>query len=204
MSETRRGRKRGPHSEETKQKIAAALRGKKGYVRTEEHREAARERMVAKWNEEDYRAHMLEAFRSEEYRKKQSLGSTGRPQSPEQRQKIAQKTKESWTAERRAKMAEKRKGIHSRTIDPDGYVMLSGYGGHPLALNGRVREHRLVLWEKLGSAGAACEWCGAPLAWKSAGKDELVVDHLNFDKQDNRDENLVPSCRGCNTAREKT
>lgn len=74
---------------------------------------------------------------------------------------------------------------------------------HPLAsVNGKVYEHRRVLFGILGFGDHACHWCGTTVRWATKGDpDELQPDHLNGDGADNRPENLVPSCRRCNTAR---
>jgi hypothetical protein len=78
---------------------------------------------------------------------------------------------------------------------------------HPLADKlGRVYEHRLALFDSMvatkaiGAGGGGripCFWCGRPVEWLVT----LFVDHLNFDRHDNRPENLVPSCNGCNAGR---
>lgn len=75
--------------------------------------------------------------------------------------------------------------------------------GHPLAMaNGRAYEHRVVLYDKIGAGPHACHWCGTEVEWVGKGQPkELQPDHLNDDGGDNRPENLVPSCRSCNTAR---
>lgn len=74
---------------------------------------------------------------------------------------------------------------------------------HPLAMaNGYVYEHRAVLYDSIGLGPHPCHWCGGEVAW--VGKcqpGELQPDHLNNDGADNRPENLVPSCRACNTTR---
>ena len=69
---------------------------------------------------------------------------------------------------------------------------------HPLATqNGKVKEHRIVLYEKLGPGTHPCHWCGKELEW---GKD-LFVDHWDFDKLNNHPNNLLPSCSSCNVKR---
>lgn len=75
--------------------------------------------------------------------------------------------------------------------------------GHPLAgKNGKVYEHRFVLFEEIGPGPHSCHWCGTEVDWLPKGDPrELQPDHLNNDGADNRIENLVPACRGCNTAR---
>jgi 5-methylcytosine-specific restriction endonuclease McrA len=68
---------------------------------------------------------------------------------------------------------------------------------HPLADNGGVvYVHRLVVYELHDGVCQPCHWCGVSLEWGTA-----VVDHLNENKQDNREENLVVSCNNCNRAR---
>lgn len=75
--------------------------------------------------------------------------------------------------------------------------------GHPLAsTKGTAYEHRVVLFDSIGSSSHPCHWCGASLDWSiRRGPGALEVDHLNADGFDNRLENLVPSCRTCNTTR---
>lgn len=74
---------------------------------------------------------------------------------------------------------------------------------HPLAgKNGNVYEHRAVLYDKLGQGPHPCHWCDTELDWLPKGTPgALQVDHLNGIGDDNRPENLVPSCASCNTAR---
>lgn len=76
--------------------------------------------------------------------------------------------------------------------------------GHPLAhASGKVYEHRLVLWEAIGPGWHACHHCQRPVSWDH-GKghpDTLQVDHLNNYGDDNRPENLAPSCLDCNSTR---
>lgn len=75
--------------------------------------------------------------------------------------------------------------------------------GHPLAMkNGRVYEHRFVLYNEIGEGPHACYWCETEVDWLPKGDPrELHPDHLNGDGGDNRPENLVPSCRRCNVLR---
>lgn len=69
---------------------------------------------------------------------------------------------------------------------------------HPLANErGHVYEHRVVLYDDLGSGPQACYWCGTTVEWGST----LRVDHLDGDKANNTPANLVPSCHRCNCAR---
>jgi hypothetical protein len=77
--------------------------------------------------------------------------------------------------------------------------------GHPLAARGgRVLEHRLVLWEKIGPGTHPCHHCGCPVAWfPTPGEDRLVVDHLDDDQTNNDPSNVEPSCQGCNVTRSR-
>ena len=72
--------------------------------------------------------------------------------------------------------------------------------GHPLAMSqGRIYEHRYVLYEAIGDGPHPCHWCGTWLDWH-----KIDVDHLDDDRMNNRLENLVVSCRPCNRDRERT
>jgi 5-methylcytosine-specific restriction endonuclease McrA len=77
-----------------------------------------------------------------------------------------------------------------------GYVRIKVGAGHPLAIAGWVREHRLVLYRAIGPGTHPCHHCGEFVEWGNT----LEVDHLNHDRQDNRPDNLRPACRGCQNA----
>lgn len=79
----------------------------------------------------------------------------------------------------------------------NGYVMVKK-PEHPLAAksNGWAFQHRVVAYEKYGPGPHPCHWCGLVLPWG-----DLVVDHLNEVKADNRPDNLVPTCNPCNRIR---
>lgn len=93
----------------------------------------------------------------------------------------------------------------------DGTSPIKGYRwmtarGHPLAhADGRVREHRYVLYECIGPGEHPCHWCGAVVSWAVVfpAVGALVTDHLNWDRSDNRPENIVASCGPCNSHRWK-
>lgn len=93
------------------------------------------------------------------------------------------------------------RGVATRS-DGSRYRLITATG-HPLdTACGRVYEHRVVLFDAIGEGPHACHWCGIEVHWfPSDGDKELQPDHLNSIRDDNRPENLVPSCRGCNTTR---
>lgn len=165
----------------------------------------------------------LSAAWTEERRKAQSERQTGTKHSSEAKRKIAEASKIRMTDEEKQKLSEwnaaywtdERRAQHSLlqnpsgfSYDSDGYRILTGQRGHPLASNtGRsytVREHRKVLFDSIGPGPHECHWnaqsgCGQTnLNW-----DEISVDHLNGKVADNRIENLVPSCTKCNVLRSK-
>lgn len=72
--------------------------------------------------------------------------------------------------------------------------------GHPLADSyGVVSVSRLTLFDKLGGSDPQCHWCYEQLSWSEG---TALADHLNGNPADDRPENLVPACRGCNANRE--
>lgn len=82
--------------------------------------------------------------------------------------------------------------------------------GHPLAnKNGTAREHRIILFDRIGPGSHPCHWCGKAVTWRYPGADwgtprgcgVLITDHLDGDKRDNSPDNLVPSCHRCNVWR---
>lgn len=86
------------------------------------------------------------------------------------------------------------------------YKVLTMHHEHPLATSGGcLLEHRKVLYEKIGPGPHPCYWLNrygcdnSQLAW--GGLSGIVVDHLDDDGLNNDPDNLVPSCRGCNTRR---
>lgn len=93
------------------------------------------------------------------------------------------------------------------TLTRNGYRRVNAAVDHPLSDSyGHVLEHRLILWEKVGSADQMCHWCGRTVSWllpqpNQSGR--LVADHVNGDRLDNHPENLVPACRGCNANRDR-
>jgi hypothetical protein len=78
--------------------------------------------------------------------------------------------------------------------------------GHPLAgINGYVRVHRLVLYQKIGPGEQRCHWCGCPLQWMVGVPVNtprfLIADHVDEDTLNNGPDNIVPSCSACNSGR---
>lgn len=92
-------------------------------------------------------------------------------------------------------------------LRPTGYVrsyQAVYRPGHPLSgSNGKVYAHRLALYEQIGPGWHPCHWCSTPVTWDATRGEPtaLVADHINAIGDDNRPENLVASCWGCNTTR---
>jgi hypothetical protein len=79
-------------------------------------------------------------------------------------------------------------------VDHYGYRILTGQQGHPLACrNGELKEHRRVLYEKIGPGTHNCWICGKELGW-----DQIIPDHLDENRLNNDPDNLAPACRKCN------
>ena len=95
---------------------------------------------------------------------------------------------------RRNGNVEKRKPTYR--YSKGGYVVLLR-PDHPLAdKEGRVMEHRAVMYEALRGKPLSCFWCTSKLTWGTA-----VIDHLDENKGHNAIGNLVASCNDCNRSR---
>lgn len=82
------------------------------------------------------------------------------------------------------------------SVHTAGYVQIRK-PEHPLSNKyGMVYEHRLACYERHGGVCPACYWCGVSIDWEVCH-----VDHLNDLKDDNRTDNLVVTCNGCNRLR---
>lgn len=89
-----------------------------------------------------------------------------------------------------------------QTLNKKRYKRITCHG-HPLANSeGRVPEHRYVLFAFIGDGTHQCDECGIDVIWNGERwKDALVVDHADFDRHNNELENLRPSCDRCNSHR---
>lgn len=88
---------------------------------------------------------------------------------------------------------------HNETLCLDGYVKDS-----EAKSLGFYRQHRRVLFEKIGEGSHKCHHCGTWLSWEKnypEHRDALTVDHLDEDKSNNDPDNLVPCCGACNLKR---
>lgn len=95
-----------------------------------------------------------------------------------------------------------------RSAPGEGSVIADGYRvlnipSHPLArAQGKVAEHRVVLFAKIGAADHSCHWCGKLLAWTGVRQSvKIMADHVDHDRLNNDPTNLVPACLDCNTKR---
>lgn len=83
-----------------------------------------------------------------------------------------------------------------RSKNAKGYQMIYR-PDHPLAMgNGRVYEHRKVVYDQYGENIPPCELCSKSVTWKSAH-----IDHIDDSVDNNEPENLRVLCRACNTMR---
>jgi hypothetical protein len=77
--------------------------------------------------------------------------------------------------------------------------------GHAVAdSNGKVYVHRQALYDRIGPGPHRCLWCGWDgLEWGLGQSDpnNLIVDHLNSDRADNRPDNLAATHKWCNDNR---
>jgi len=177
LAAAKRG-KPNPHpgrwwTEDERRRVSEALKGR---VKSVETREKLRQAGLGKLSP------LRGIPRSVEVRAKVSESKLGHEVSAETREKIS--------------VALRITGFH---FDPKGYVVLTGQHGHPLAnARGRLREHRKVLYDKIGPGEHRCHWCGVMVCWEGG---TLAPDHLDWDVANNHPDNLVPCCWACNSAR---
>lgn len=92
----------------------------------------------------------------------------------------------------------------SGTVSSEGYRWIYA-PTHALARTKRqILEHRVVLYDSIGGGEHPCHWCGVIVSWDlsyPADPLALIVDHLDEDKLNNDETNLVPSCNACNIRR---
>ena len=149
------------------------------------------------WENSSYREKLVEAHRAyeftEEHRRSLSDAQMGREVSEETRKKLSESNRGKRPNGQAAVGFTFRKG----------YLFLTGQQDHPIAnADGTLAEHRKVLYDAIGPGPHACHWkdqfdCGrTSLEW-----DNICVDHLDSDTLNNTLENLVVSCRSCNTKR---
>lgn len=101
--------------------------------------------------------------------------------------------------------AERIRGRHGEGSVTDLGYRVHSRPSHPLArAQGKVFEHRVVLFERIGPGSHLCHWCGRRLDWEPTDESSalLVADHLDGDGLNNQPTNLVPSCIPCNATRE--
>jgi len=88
-------------------------------------------------------------------------------------------------------------------VKSGGRYVTTDAPGHPMTPRcGKAYVHRIVLFDAIGYGPHSCHWCDRPIDWNGRnGVDGLFVDHLNNMRNDNRLENLAPSCHACNSSR---
>jgi hypothetical protein len=88
------------------------------------------------------------------------------------------------------------------SINGYGYIVHTNRHDHPLATaQGKLLEHRVVLFDAIGPGTHPCHWCGVILSWQGRPSQRICTDHLDHNKLNNTRENLVVSCLDCNTKR---
>lgn len=85
------------------------------------------------------------------------------------------------------------KGRRYKNIYRPNHILATKYG--------RLYEHRMVLFDKIGYGPHRCQWCSKVLYWGSRGSNVIQADHVDGDGANNHPDNLVPACPACNVTR---
>lgn len=154
-------------SEETRKKISIAHKGKKGKPWSEETREKMKNRVC--WNKGKKGIYSIETLQKmSEARKRYKCSEATKEK---MRKACIQRNSAQYLPHFKGEKNNMWRG--GKGLDKSGYILVYK-PEHPYAINGRVREHRLVAEKCLGRYLLKGE----------------QIHHINGNKQDNRPENL--------------
>jgi hypothetical protein len=109
-----------------------------------------------------------------------------------------------------AKREDRIANIASGVVYRNPYATQIVVPGHPLMDGSKsVSANRYTLFEKIGAGVHKCHFCGQTLEWSIKGGNmvpgalPITVFHLDGDKNNCREDNLVPSCRACSLQRNR-
>lgn len=142
--------------------------------------EAQRNKMRLLWQDIIFRTKMLEMCTSKASKETQRQILLKRYQDSEWRSRILVKQKASWTEERKQTYSEMRKGVKNGNWK--GGISKGRYPREYYAIRPRILERD----------DYTCQYCGEEL--------DLMAHHKNHNKNDNREENLITTCRRCNSS----
>ena len=179
------------HSEETKRKMSKAHAGEKhpmwGRHHTEETREKLRIKLTGRTITDEWRLKIGDARRGRKHnsstKQKIGLAHKGMNHTEESKRKISEMTKKAMA---KKEIREKLINNHADVSGRNNPQWLGGKSFEPygLCFDKKLKENIR------NRDGKSCQFCGA-----IENKKKLMIHHIDYDKKNNDDLNLIKLCK---------